>query len=207
MSTIVFSSKTGWVAFGGLLVLSLILLWLAPAEETLGNGITSVYIHVALTWSGMAGLLLAGLLGLLMTIFSRPALGSWIYSLAWIALAMFAGGFLMSAVAARVNWGAIFWQEPRTNSALQLLAIGLIVQLLNSWSLPYRLKGLLYLIPAGYLVWSTLFTPLVLHPQNAARSSPSTAIQLVFFGLFGLFVLAGAWLVVALRRRLKHDTP
>lgn len=203
MSSDVTPAKAGWAAFGAVLILATILLWLAPAEETLGDGIISVYIHVALTWSGMVGLLLAGLLGLLMAIFSRPALGSWIYSLVWIALAMSAGGLFMSVIAARVNWGAVFWQEPRTSSALQLLAIGLIVQLLNGWRLPYRLKGLLYLVPAAYLIWSTLVTPLVLHPENAARSSPSSTIQLVFFGLFGLFMLAGAWLVVALRRRLS----
>jgi hypothetical protein len=150
----------------------------------------------------MTGLLLGGLLGLIMAIFTRSALQNWIYSLVWIALAMFAGGLIMSIIAARVNWGAIFWQEPRTSSALQLLAIGLIVQLLNGWRLPYRLKGLLYAVPAAYLVWSTLVTPLVLHPGNAARSSPSTAIQLVFFALFGLFAIAGAWLVIALHRRL-----
>lgn len=184
------------------MILAALLLWLAPAEETLGNGITSVYIHVALTWTGMTGLLLGGLLGLIMAIFARSALQNWIYSLVWIALAMFAGGLIMSIIAARVNWGAIFWQEPRTSSALQLLAIGLIVQLLNGWRLPYRLKGLLYAVPAAYLVWSTLVTPLVLHPGNAARSSPSTAIQLVFFALFGLFAIAGAWLVIALHRRL-----
>jgi hypothetical protein len=203
MSTITSSGRASLAVLGSILILAVILLWLAPAEETLGNGITSVYIHVALTWTGMTGLLLAGLLGLLMAIFSRPALGSWIYSLVWIALAMFAGGLIMSIIAARVNWGAIFWQEPRTNSAFQLLAIGLIVQLLNSWRLPYRIKGLLYVIPAAYLAWSIRVTPLILHPQNAARSSPSSAIQLVFFGLFGLSVLAGAWLVVALRRRLS----
>jgi hypothetical protein len=202
MSAITSSGKAGWAVLGGLLILAALLLWLAPAEETLGNGITSVYIHVALTWTGMTGLLLGGLLGLIMAIFTRSALQNWIYSLVWIALAMFAGGLIMSIIAARVNWGAIFWQEPRTSSALQLLAIGLIVQLLNGWRLPYRLKGLLYAVPAAYLVWSTLVTPLVLHPGNAARSSPSTAIQLVFFALFGLFAIAGAWLVIALHRRL-----
>ena len=207
MSALVSSRKAGWAVLGVVVVLAAVLLWLAPAEATLGNGIASVYIHVALTWSGMTGLIVAGVLGLLMAILSRPGLGSWIYSLVWIALAMFAGGLVMSIIAARVNWGAIFWQEPRTNSAMQVLAIGLIVQILNGWRLPYRLKGLLYAIPAAFLTWSTVVTPLVLHPQNAARSSPSGAIQFVFFALYGLFALAGAWLVVALRRRLTRTIP
>ena len=46
------------------MALAALLLWLAPAEQTLGSGITSVYVHVALTWTGMTGLIIAAVLGL-----------------------------------------------------------------------------------------------------------------------------------------------
>jgi hypothetical protein len=186
---------------GGIVTMAAILLWLAPAEQTLGEGIKSVYIHVALTWTGMAGLFVAGLLGLGAALLARSAWHNWAYTVSWTALIFFAGGLLMSILAADINWGAMFWQEPRTFSAIQVLAIGLLVQGINSWPGSYRLKGLLYLLPAVFMAWSVTTTPEVLHPSNAARSSPSLAIRLTFLGLFVLSSLAGAWLVLHFRNR------
>ena len=42
-----------------------LLLWLAPAEKTMGTGMRSVYLHVGLIWTGIAGFGVGGLLGLL----------------------------------------------------------------------------------------------------------------------------------------------
>ncbi len=192
--------KSIWV-LGGIVAVAALLLLLAPAERTLGSGITSVYVHVALTWTGMAGLTIAALLGLLAAILARPALQDWGYATAGVGLVMFAAGLAMSALAAGINWGNVFWQEPRFNSALQILAVGLVVQVVNGLPVPYRLRGLLQALPAAVLLWLTSATPLILHPGNAARSSPSWAIRLTFFGLFALCCLAGAWIVLGLRGR------
>ena len=135
------SRKHFWTILGGLAILAAVLLWLAPGEQTLGSGIKSVYVHVALTWTGMSGFLIAGLAGLAVAIFSLSWLQDWAHKIARVALSFFATGLVMSIVAAGINWGAVFWQEPRTNSALQILAAGLIVQVTNSWAIPYRLKG------------------------------------------------------------------
>jgi hypothetical protein len=195
------SRRNSGLILGGILALAALILLLAPAERTLGSGITSVYVHVALTWTAMASLVVAALLGLLAAILARPALQDWGYTTAWVGLALFVAGLAMSALAAGINWGNVFWQEPRFNSALQILAVGLIVQVINSFPIPYRLRGLLQTLPAAVLLWLTSATPLVLHPGNAARTSPSWAIRLTFFGLFALCCLAGAWIVISLRRR------
>lgn len=200
------SSRLFWSVLGGILSLALILLWLAPAEQTLGTGIKSVYTHVAFTWTGMTGLIVAGLVGLGAAIFNRSGLISWARTIAWVALAMFAAGLFMSMWAARVNWGAMFWQEPRTNSALQILALGLIVQVVTYWGIPDRLKGGLYLAVPAFLFWSVLTTPLVLHPGNAARASPSAAIRFTFLGLFSLFTLAAAWIVFHWQRTKRSQS-
>ncbi|MGD8857878.1 MAG: hypothetical protein PVG33_16195 [Chloroflexota bacterium] len=202
LNTVLGNRRVFWLVLASIALLAAALLWLAPAEQTLGSGITSVYVHVALTWSGMTGLVIAAGLGLAAVILGRPGWQSWAHLVGWVGLGAFATGLVMSALAAGINWGNVFWQEPRFNSALQVLALGLIVQLANSLAIGYRLRGLLQALPAAALMWLTMITPLVLHPGNAARTSPSPAIRFTFFGLYVLCSLAGAWIVVALGRRL-----
>ncbi|MGD2079282.1 MAG: hypothetical protein PVH18_12920 [Chloroflexota bacterium] len=206
LNSVVGNRKTFWLVLGALAVVAAAVLWLAPAEQTLGTGISSVYVHVALTWTGMTGLAAAAVLGLLAAVLGRPDLQEWAHTSAWIGLGAFAAGLIMSALAAGVNWGNVFWQEPRFNSALQVLAIGLIVQMVNSFAIPHRLRGLLQALPAVALIWLTMITPLVLHPGNAARNSPSAAIRFTFFGLYILCCLAAAWIVLAIRRRASAHT-
>ena len=190
-----------WLVLGSFAVLAAALLWFAPAEQTLGSGITSVYVHVSLTWTGMTGLAVAAVLGLAAVFFGRESLQEWAHTVAWVGLGAFAAGLAMSALAAGINWGNVFWQEPRFNSALQIVALGLIVQIINSYGIAYRLRGILQAVPAAALIWLTMVTPLVLHPGNAARTSPSMAIRFTFLGLYILCCLAAAWVVLAIRRR------
>jgi hypothetical protein len=188
-----------------LLIAAALILWLAPEEQTLGSGIGSVYVHVALIWTGILGLAIAGVLSLGAALSGRPHFESWSYPLTWVALGIFAAGLVMSAVAARVNWGGVFWREPRTNAALQVLALGLIVQLMASWPIPLRLKGFLRVGLVLFLLWSLGFTPRVLHPEDPARTSSSAAIRLTFLGLSVLCSLIAGWLVWRLRRYLSLD--
>lgn len=200
------SNKLFWAVLGGILSLAVVLLIRAPVEQTLGEGIKSVYIHVAFTWVGMIGLVVAGLLGMRLAITGHEPLLDWAKTICWVALAMFAAGLLMSILAASINWGAVFWQEPRANSALEILALGFIVQVIATLPVPGRFKGALYLLLAAYLVWSVSSTPRVLHPGNAARTSPSAAIRFTFLGLFALFGGAAAWIVFHRQRVRRQET-
>ena len=61
------------------------IVWLAPEEKTLGPGIKSVYVHVALTWTGMTGLTIAGLLGIGAAITNGGRLSRWAQMAGWVA--------------------------------------------------------------------------------------------------------------------------
>jgi hypothetical protein len=188
---------TSWLIPAGLAILAAIILFLAPDEATLGSGINSVYLHVSLIWAGMAVLIAAGLLGLIAAITNRPGWRRWARSAGWIGLAFFAAGFGMSVIAAIDNWGGVFWQEPRNATALNVIAITLIVQVVSILLVATRWLPLIHLIPAGILVYGTVITPLVLHPPNAAATSPP-AIQATFLGLFFLALLFAGWLLARL---------
>lgn len=195
------SRKSTWTALLVILSLMALLLLFAPEEKELGSGIRSVYIHVALTWTGMTGLFAAGLIGLGAALFNRSKLQIWAHTITWVALGAFIAGLVMSIVAAGINWGGVFWQEPRTNAVLTVIAAGLIIQVINSWSIPTRLKGFLTALLAAVLLWMVMATPLVLHPGNAARTTPSLAIRFTFFGLYVLCLLAASWIVFSVRMK------
>jgi hypothetical protein len=185
---------------GGLLTAAALLVVVAPAEQTLGQGIKSVYIHVALVWAGMAGLVVAGLIGIGVALSAREGFQRWGHTIGWVALASFLAGHIVSFIAARVNWGGIFLAEPRYQAALNVLVVAIAVQITNEWLPWMRVRGVLSALVAAYITWSITSTESVLHPENAARNSSSTAIQASFFGLFILACLAGAWIVWYIRR-------
>ena len=187
----------------GLLLLAGLVVWLAPLERTLGAGIKVVYIHVALIWTGMTALSLIGLLGLGVMATGQESIQTWSQAIGWVGLIFFAAGIAMSMVAANVNWGGVFWDEPRFQATFRVLAVAIIILIVNGWPIASRLKGLLSCLLTGFLAWSILTTPLVLHPQSPVRTSPSTAIRLTFFALFVLSVLMAAWLVWLLRQETE----
>jgi hypothetical protein len=171
-------------------------LLLAPVERTLGAGIRTVYLHVALIWVGMAGLYLAGGLGLGVVAGGSARLARWMEAVAWVGFLFYLLSGAVSLVAQEVNWGGIAWREPRTAAMIQLVAVALIVRVLNSLLPNVRLQGLLNLLVALALYWSSRTTSLQLHPENAVGSSTAQAIRLSFFGLTALFALAAAWLTL-----------
>ncbi|MBK8985976.1 MAG: hypothetical protein IPM39_07820 [Chloroflexi bacterium] len=169
-----------WLVLGGLLTMAGFLLCLAPEEATLGQGIRIVYVHVALTWTGMAGFVIAGLLGLLTLLSGRQRFAAWMQTLGWVAFGFYAAGIAMSAWASKVNWGNVFWQEPRMAAAFNGLAVAVVVLAANVWIPWARLRGLLHVILPLIIFWLTYSAPLLLHPRNPISTSDSWGIQAGF---------------------------
>ncbi|MCA9998552.1 MAG: hypothetical protein KDE56_22470 [Anaerolineales bacterium] len=184
-----------WLVLGGLITAVFFLLYLAPEEATLKSGIRAVYIHVALTWTGMVGFVLAGVLGLVVMVTANKASASWLQTLGWVAFGFYLAGVAMSAVASKVNWGGVFWQEPRMKTALNGLALAAIILIVIMWMPQIRLQGLLQAIIPLSITWMTYRTPLVLHPGNPIFSSEATGIQATFIGMFLLFAAIAAWII------------
>ncbi|MCA9973365.1 MAG: hypothetical protein KC425_24265, partial [Anaerolineales bacterium] len=153
------------------------------------------------TYTGMAGFGVAGLLGLGELLLRRPW-GAPRRLIGWVAFGFYLSGVATSALASQVNWGAVFWQEPRMVTSLNILAVALLVQLaaLFPWG---WLPALLSVLLPPAIVWANRSARLVLHPPNAIRDSDATGIQLAFLGMFVLCFLAAAvitWYALVSRR-------
>ncbi|RME97745.1 MAG: hypothetical protein D6768_18950 [Chloroflexi bacterium] len=184
-----------WVLLVGLV------LWIAPNEKTLGNVIKFVYFHVALVWTGMVLLYLAGGLGIWVLIQPRPTVTHWMRWIAWVGLGFMAAAFLASLPAQILAWGGIAWQEPRTAAILRLLAVAVIVHVANTWLQQPRLEGLFNTLLAGLMAWMLSATPLQLHPRDPIGTSASLAIPLTFYGLTAICLAGAVWLIFTLGRR------
>lgn len=189
------NDKRIWWGIAGILVVTAVFLLIAPEEATLGTGIRSVYVHVALIWVGLAGFVVAGLLGVSLLVTGYERLYPWLRTIGWMGVAFFAAGLAMSAVSSKVNWGAVFWQEPRMRSSSTSLAIAVIVMVAMEWFPWLRLRGVMMTAVPLIFFWLTARTELVLHPDNPILTSNSAAIQATFAGLFVLVGLAAALLV------------
>jgi hypothetical protein len=177
-----------------LVLLALALVWVSPREATLGDGIKTVYVHVALTWTGLLGFVAAAALGLVTLIAPRPRRERWARRAGRAGLLFYAAGFVMSMVSSIVNWGGIPLYEPRNIVAVQTLAVAVVMQVFHGSRAPARLKALLDAAFCVYLLWSIGASPLILHPRDPIGSSSSVGIQLTFLGMFVLATLAAAWL-------------
>jgi hypothetical protein len=187
-----------------LLVVAIMLVLLAPAEATIGDGMKIVAIHVSLIWTGMIGLFLTGILGVATMFRPDGRLVSWMETTAWVSLAVFALGVGTSLIAEIVNWGGIAWNEPRTAANLNLLALTVVAQVIASWLHRPRIQGALHLLVAGVILWTTVTTELQLHPSGAVSSSPSNNIRLVFYGLTLCCLLFSAWVIWFIQTRLSE---
>jgi hypothetical protein len=102
-------------------------------------------------------------------------------------------------IAARVNWGAVFLQEPRMAASLRFLAYAAIVHVLAVWAAQPRLTGALALGTCVLLFWLVGSAELVLHPRDPIRTATSQTIQWTFAASFVIATALTMWTTLALR--------
>jgi hypothetical protein len=189
-----------WLVLALLLALFIAVVFVAPLEKTLGETIRLVYVHAALTRAGMVGFYICGLLGLIIAITNHAKLQSWTQTAAWVSFGLFVLGGIFSIFAQQASWGGVPLAEPRVRMSMTMTAIIVIVLLVNEWIPWVRVRGLLYVGIAGYIAWILPRTPLVLHPENAGGTSPSTWIRMAFPVLTVLAFFIGLWFLTFLKR-------
>lgn len=191
--------KRDWLIPILLLAVMAIIVVMSPEERTLGARIKIVYVHVAFVWSGLAGILISGLLSF--TVFSQlfaRRLEKVLPILNLVAVICFGIGFLMSIAAAKINWGAVAWTEPRMISSSRIIAMAVIVQVLVFIVANIRFRAGFYIVLLIFTVWTSATIKNAIHPDNPIFSSASNSFAIVILSLTGIVVLLGLWLISVL---------
>lgn len=188
------SSRRVWE--GLLLTLGLIILItaFAPLERTLGERARMVYFHGAWVWAGkvaFAAASTAGLVGLVRG--SRKWHGA-SQALARTGMVFWLTYLPLSLWVQQVNWGGIFWDEPRWKVPLMFGVAGLLLQVGLALVDDLRLSSAANLVFGIALWWALGTIQNVLHPDSPIFGSDSVRIQVFFIALLLLSVLFGGLL-------------
>ncbi|TNE48556.1 MAG: hypothetical protein EP343_15845 [Deltaproteobacteria bacterium] len=180
---------------------------LSPAEEVLGQGIKIVYVHVACIWVGLFGFVGWALLGWTSALSERLSRRwhPWVRALGWMAVVWFGLGVGTSMIAAKINWGAIYWAEPRMKTAIFCWMAALAIHTVNLWVPSPRIEAALSGVPALMVVFLLWITPLVLHPRQPFMGKDTTPFFLAFLGTFAIALALAVWTTIWLARRKRAD--
>jgi len=180
-------------------ILWLALLFLTPPERTLGALLRWIFAHGSLTQAAVyvffvAALLAAGYL------LGNAQLYRWMTTVAVVAFLLWALGFIISMVPARIAWGVfVDFNEPRTQMTLRMLAVGAVFLAAAWWVNQPKFTAVAIIIFAFALIFLVRSTGLIRHPANPVGESPSSILPLIYSGILISAVLASlslaGWLV------------
>ena len=200
MELAVSKPRARFLSLGFIIVTQFIVLFLAPEEGTLGQGIKPVYLHVSLTWTGMLLFYVIAVLGLILVFWRNERLYFWLRTVFSVAYGMYLVGFLVSLLASYINWGGIPIMEPRIRTASNVLAVSTIAFVISTWLNKKRLIGAVSIAPAVFMVFTVSSSTLALHPENPVNSSP-VGIMVTFYIMFFLAILLAGWWILYLYRK------
>lgn len=191
----------GWLV--GLLALTGLVTLFGPVERTLGANLRLVLLHGAWVWAGKLAFALSGLAGLagLLRSKNRPALTAWSLALGRTGLAFWVTYLPISLWVMQLNWGGLFFDEPRWRVPF---AFGVAALLLQAGLAVLRIDWLACVanLIFGAALWAALGgAATVLHPDSPIFHGDSTWIQLTYIILLSLLLATGGILTLLLRRR------
>jgi len=179
---------------GVLITLAFLFLFtiLVPPERALGSNLGIVMLHGAWVWAGLITFGLSAVSGLVGLISRREKWHAWSRVLGWTGLAFWLTYLPMSVVVQQMNWGGIFWDEPRFRIPLAFGIAGVLLQ--GGLWLVNRpvLTSVSNLIFGAALVWQLMGAQNVLHPDSPVFTSDSTRIKFFFTILVVLALFLGA---------------
>lgn len=184
----------GWTCFLVTCLAIAVLTNFGPAEHSLGTHIRIVYLHGAWVWVSLAAFILAGVFGTLGLITQRSSFHRWSKAFGRTGLIFWLTYLPLSLWAMQSNWNGLFLAEPRWRMALVFAVTGILLQVGLSLADKPNLSSAMNL---GYLIvllMAIQLTENVMHPTYPILSSEAWRIQVFFFGLV-LLILLAAWQV------------
>jgi hypothetical protein len=183
-------------------VILLILLWLSPAERTLGQTVKLVYLHGALVRTAMLVFAASLPVNLVALLGRQSSWLAWGKALIWTALAIWLVHTLFSMVTTYAAWGVfIAWFEPRTRFTFAVAVLGLLIVVIAYLVGDDRFSALAFVVLAGLTLALAPRLGAVQHPLNAIGSSSSGAIQAYYTTIWVVTLLMSILLAVWLHAR------
>jgi hypothetical protein len=186
------SQRSAFIWFALTLIAITILTTFGPAEHSLGTHIRIVYLHGAWVWASTAAFLASGIMGSLGLATRRNSFHGWSCAFGRTGLFFWISYLPLSLWAMQSNWNGLFLAEPRWRLALAVAISGLLLQIGLTLENTPNLTSSFNIGFFVLLIFALFQTPNVLHPASPILSSEAWRIQVFFFGLFSLTLLA-AW--------------
>ncbi len=197
------TTRTLWIALFGLLILTGLVTFFGPAERSLGANLRLVTLHGAWVWAGKAAFAVSGLVGLagLVSKERRPLLAGWSLALGRTGLVFWLTYLPMSLLVMQLNWGGLFFAEPRWQVPF---AFGVAAVLLQAGLSVLRIDWLTCAsnLAFGVALWAALGSATnVLHPDSPIFGGGSARIEFFFGSLLLLSLTIGAVISLLFRQK------
>jgi len=195
-----------WLLFGLTLAAIALVTAFAPLEKTLGERIRLVYLHGAWVWAGKISFACAALAGLAALAFRTRKWADWSLALGRAGLVIWLSSLPMSLVVQQVNWGGIFWDEPRWRIPLAFGVAALLIQAaLWLFNQPFIASAVNLVF--GVALWLMLGgIENILHPDSPIFQSGSARIQVFFVLLLLLALFLAGQITTLFHRALQQKS-
>jgi hypothetical protein len=160
--------------------------WFSPLERTLGENARLVYFHGAWVWAGKIAFGAAAIAGLVGLAGRSHNWKRYSRALGFTGMAFWLTYLPLSLYVQQVNWGGIFWDEPRWRVPLMFGIAGLVLQIGLALVDDLRATSAANLVFGAALWWSLGTIQNVLHPDSPILQSNAVNIQ-IFFALLLVF--------------------
>ena len=189
-----------WLWLGITLALIAVATLLGPAERTLGSQVRIVYLHGVWVWTALAAFVASAVAGLAGLFTRRASWHCWSRDLGRTGLLFWITYLPVSVWAMQATWHGLFLSEPRWKLALVFCIAGLLMQVGLHLINDLRLTSLGNLGYIFMLIFTLLRAENVMHPASPILTSDVRLIQVYFFGLLALMLLAAGQVAIFWRR-------
>lgn len=180
------------------LLIGLILIIIAPDDRELGSMLKLIYLHGALTNTGLFLFTLAGLIGLVALFRNIPL--SFLYAFMKTAIVFWVIATIMGNIASQIVWGGLVLSEPRFQNSILIAILSISVYFISTAVESTRVKSLLG-IGLAAAVWIFMSRAgRILHPVNPFSAS-DYSIQLFYSAITLTFTVTSILIAVWIEQK------
>lgn len=188
------SSRPIWISLLLVALAIALVTWFAPLERTLGERARLVYYHGAWVWAGKIAFAAAAISGLVGLLKHGATWQRYSQAFGYTGMVFWLTYLPLSLYVQQVNWGGIFWDEPRWRVPFMFGVAGLLLQIGLALIADLRITALANILFGAALWWFLGSIQNVLHPDSPIFQSDAVNIQIFFAVLLALSLVFGALL-------------